>query len=61
MSDPLYQLYRLDTGAPMGACTDGPSAVFSHAGSGGMAVVDCTRGATTLDFKVLKLDDDAVC
>ena len=55
VSDPLYRgrLYRLDTGVPTGACTEGPSAVFSRAWSGGKAAVDCTRGATTLDFEVL--------
>ena len=53
MSDPLYRLYRLNTGDPTGACTEGPSAVFSRTWSGGKAAIDCTRGATTLDFEVL--------
>jgi hypothetical protein len=52
-SDPLYRLHRLDTGKPVGDCTEASPGVFSRMWSGGRATVDCTTTTATLDFKTL--------
>ena len=53
-SDPVFQLHRLDTGEPKGACTEAPIGVFSRVWSRGNAAVDCTTATATLEFKMLQ-------
>lgn len=52
-SDPLFRLHRLDTGKPMGACTESKTGVFNRKWTGGTAEVDCTTATAKLDFASL--------
>jgi hypothetical protein len=57
-SDPFFQLYRLDTGKPMGACKEESKGVFTREWSGGRATVDCTAATGSLDFGLLDHEEE---
>lgn len=51
-TDPIYRIYRLDTGHPTEPCKESAGA-FSREWTGGHASVDCGKTRATLDFPTL--------
>lgn len=52
--NPIFRLYRLDTGVPTGPCEEVQPGIFSRGWSHGTASVDCTTAVARVDFGLLR-------